>query len=160
MPRFTSRAHEAPTASRVTSRMRPALLWALAVLAGAVVLFPFDWLGNVWPAYGAIFDQVFASAQSHMFGHAVLFFIAGSLVLAAMPRLRHRPLLFLGVMVLLSLAEEGIQSLFKAQLPRLGDGRDLLLDLVGYASAYAVAGVRQRIRPAWSAQRRLLARRR
>lgn len=118
-----------------------AWLWALALVAGVLVLFPFDWLANVWPAYAAIFDRVFVSAGSHMIGHALLFCIAGLLVLIAIPALRPRPVLYLGVMVLASLAEESIQSLFKLHVPTPGDGRDLLMDLIGYASAYAVTTV-------------------
>jgi hypothetical protein len=51
-------------------------LWPLAI--GAVlVLFPFDWPGNIWPAYQQIFERVFVGAREHHIGHSTLFFIVG-----------------------------------------------------------------------------------
>jgi hypothetical protein len=41
-------------------------------------------------------------------------------------------------MALGALGEEALQSLFKRQLPTLGDGRDLLFDLAGFTAAYLV----------------------
>jgi len=77
------------------------LLPGLALLAAAVlVLFPFDWLGNVWPWYAQIFDVVFATPLSHMIGHATIFFIASVLVLISFPALRYRPVLYFALMLL------------------------------------------------------------
>ncbi len=129
---------------------------ALAVLGGALaialaavlVLFPFDWLGNVWPAYASVFDLVFATALSHLVGHATLFFLCGCLVLIALPALRAHPSRYLGVMLLGAFAQEGIQDLFKLQLPTAWDGRDLLLDLTGIVAAYLALLLARRIVPA------------
>jgi len=115
------------------------LLPGLAALFVVVlVLFPFDWLGNVWPAYGHIFDIVFATPQSHMIGHATLFFIASLLILFSFPSLRHRPVLYFTIMLLGAVGEEALQSLFKLHLPTIWDGRDLLLDSVGITVGYIV----------------------
>jgi hypothetical protein len=123
------------TNKRFPSTIQPRLLW-FALAAIVLVLFPFDWLGQVWPAYGQVFDQVFATAISHEIGHATLFFIAALLILSSFPALRSRPLRYFVVMVLGALGEEALQSLFKLQLPTIWDGRDLLLDLVGIVTAY------------------------
>jgi hypothetical protein len=109
---------------------------APALVAGALVLFPFDWLADVWPAYARLFDVVFATALAHHIGHATIFFLAGLLALLALPGLRARPALYLAIMALGALGEEALQSVFKLHLPTLGDGRDLLFDLAGFTVAY------------------------
>lgn len=120
------------------------------LMAGVLVLFPFDWLANVWPAYARLFDVVFATALAHHIGHATIFFLAGLLALFAFPALRPHPWLYLGVMALGALGEEALQSLFKLHLPTLGDGRDLLFDLIGFVAAYIVIGVWRRFTKAES----------
>ena len=109
-----------------------------AALAGILVLFPFDWLAEVWPAYAALFDRVFVNARAHMVGHATLFGIAGLLVLYAFPALRARPGRYLLVMALGAVGQEALQALAKREMPTIYDGRDLLLDLVGFVAAYLV----------------------
>ena len=106
--------------------------------AAVLVLFPFDWLGNVWPWYAQIFDVVFATALAHMIGHATIFFIASVLVLYSFPVLRYRSVLYLAIMLLGAVGEEALQSLFKFVLPTMWDGRDLLLDSVGIIVGYGV----------------------
>ena len=70
-------------------------LWPLAI--GAVlVLFPFDWLGNIWPAYQQVFERVFVGAREHHIGHSTLFFIVGLIVLLSFPTLRTRPIFISG----------------------------------------------------------------
>ncbi len=101
-----------------------------------LVLFPFDWLGNVWPAYAHIFDIVFATPLSHMIGHATLFFIASLLILFSFPALRRRPVLYFTIMLIGAICEEALQSLFKLSLPTIWDGRDLLLDSLGIIVGY------------------------
>ncbi len=77
---------------RVMRTIRLHALW-LALLAAVLVLFPFDWLSEVWPAFGRIFDRIFVSEREHTIGHATLFWLAGLLVLCSMPQLRRHPLL-------------------------------------------------------------------
>ncbi len=129
---------------------------APALVAGGLVLFPFDWLADVWPAYGRLFDVVFATALAHHVGHATIFFVAGLVALLALAALRARPALYFAVMTLSALGEETLQSLFKLHLPTLGDGRDLLFDLAGFTAAYVAIYVvtlgrrpRARQRQAW-----------
>ena len=123
--------------SRKWARKRA--FWLLpALLAAVLVLFPFDWLGSIWPAYAQVFDVVFATALAHEIGHAALFGIAGLLVLFSFPRLRQQPFLYLVIMALGAVGEEALQDLFKLTPPSIWDGRDLLLDLIGFAVAYII----------------------
>ncbi|HLZ61411.1 MAG TPA: hypothetical protein VKR06_31065 [Ktedonosporobacter sp.] len=121
----------------ISKKLALRILWPL-LGAAVLVLFPFDWLGEVWPAYGQLFDIVFATALAHHIGHATIFFIAAVLILYAFPALLARPLLYLLLLLLGALAEEALQSLFKLQLPNWGDGRDLMYDFIGIVLAYAI----------------------
>jgi hypothetical protein len=115
----------------------------VAAVAGILVLFPFDWLVEVWPAYAAVFDRVFVNAQAHLIGHATLFGVAGLLVLYAFPPLRGRPGRYLLVMAMGAVGQEALQALAKREMPTIYDGRDLLLDLTGFVAAYLLAaGIR------------------
>ncbi len=113
------------------------LLWLLLV-AIVVVLFPFDWLSQEWPAFGQVFDRVFVTARDHAIGHTTLFFIAALLVLFAVPVLRSRPVLYFILMVAGAIGEEAFQGLSKQQLPTIWDGRDVLFDALGFTIAYIV----------------------
>jgi hypothetical protein len=44
-------------------------LWPL-VIGAVLVLFPFDWLSNIWPAYQQVFERVFFGAREHHIGHS------------------------------------------------------------------------------------------
>jgi hypothetical protein len=112
-------------------------LWPLAI-GLVLVLFPFDWLANVWPAYRQAFEQVFVGARGHHIGHSALFFIVGLLVLINFPSLRSRPLLYFGLLISAAIAQEAVQDLFKFVLPDLTDSLDLLFDAVGFTIAYLV----------------------
>ncbi len=111
--------------------------WSLA-LGLAVVLFPFDWLSEAWPAFGAVFDRVFVTARDHAIGHTTLFFLLGMLALLSLTRLRLHPVIYTGLLVPIALGQEALQSIFKQEAPRLGDGRDLLFDLLGWSLALGV----------------------
>jgi hypothetical protein len=113
-------------------------LWPLAI-GLVLVLFPFDWLSNVWPAYRQVFEQVFVGAREHHIGHVTLFIIVGLMILLSFPALRARPLLYFGLLISAALAQEAVQDLFKLQIPDLVDGLDLLFDTVGFSIAYLVA---------------------
>ena len=112
-------------------------LWPLAI-GVVLVLFPFDWLGNVWPAYRQVFEQVFVGAREHHIGHSTLFLIVGLIVLLSFPALRTRPVLYFGLMISAAIAQELVQDIFKFVLPDLSDGTDLLFDAVGFAIAYLI----------------------
>jgi hypothetical protein len=112
-------------------------LWPLAI-GLVLILFPFDWLANVWPAYRQAFEQVFVGAREHHISHSALFFIVGLLVLVNFPSLRSRSLFYFGLLISAARAQEAVQDLFKFVLPNLTDSLDLLFDAVGFTIAYLV----------------------
>ncbi len=126
------------TGDRRAQNIRRALLIGGPLAAASLVLFPFDWLGEVWPGYAQVFDVVFATPLSHIIGHAALFGLTGLVLLLAVPALRARPAAFLAVMVAGALTEEAIQALAKHAWPTWWDGRDLVMDMVGAVVALAL----------------------
>ncbi len=120
--------------------------WPALVLGGiglVLVVFPFDWLANVWPGYAQIFDRVFVTARDHAVGHTTLFCLVGLIVQSLFPTLRSRPLLFVGLMMLGALAQESVQSISNHELQHLSDLRDFGFDLLGVTLALVIGwGVR------------------
>src|SRR5260370_4478082 len=86
-------------------------LWPLAI-ALVLVLFPFDWLANVWPPYRQVFEQVFVGARAHHIGHSTLFFIVGLLVLVSFPSFLSRPLLYFVLLSSAGIPQESMPDLF------------------------------------------------
>jgi hypothetical protein len=115
----------------------PVRLWPLLVGLG-IVLFPFDWLSEVWPAFGSLFNLVFVSAREHFLGHATMFFLLSLLALLSVPALRLRPARYVRLMLLVGVGQETVQALFKQEHPTIFTGRDLLYDLTGIIAAYLV----------------------
>jgi hypothetical protein len=112
-------------------------LWPLPI-GVVLVLFPFDWLGKVWPAYEQVFERVFVGAREHHFGHSTLFFIVGMILLLSFPTLRTRPVFYFGLMLSAAIAQELVQDLFKFVAPDLFDSLDLLFDAIGFTIAYLI----------------------
>jgi cytochrome c biogenesis protein CcdA len=134
-----------PSAKRSLLKKALVRLWPF-LIALAIVLFPFDWLTEVWPAYRQVFDRVFVTARDHAIGHSTLFFLLGLFALVVSPALRKHPLLYLGLMLLVMLGQEALQSIFKQELPNIFDGRDILFDLLGVIVAFAVMWTWQWVR--------------
>jgi len=134
-----------PSAKRSLLKKALMRLWPF-LIALAIVLFPFDWLTEVWPAYRQVFDRVFVTARDHAIGHSALFFLLGLFALVVSPALRIRPLLYLGLMLLVALGQEALQSIFKQELPNIYDGRDILFDLLGVMVAFVVMWTWQWVR--------------
>jgi len=126
-----------PSAKRSLLKKALMRLWPF-LIALAIVLFPFDWLTEVWPAYRQVFDRVFVTARDHAIGHSALFFLLGLFALVVSTALRIRPLLYLCLMLLVALGQEALQSIFKQELPNIYDGRDILFDLLGVMVAFVV----------------------
>jgi len=126
-----------PSAKRSLLKKALGRLWPF-LIALAIVLFPFDWLTQVWPAYRQVFDRVFVTARDHAIGHSALFFLLGMFALVVSPALRKRPFLYLGLMLLVALGQEALQSIFKQELPNIYDGRDILFDVLGVTVAFVV----------------------
>lgn len=116
----------------------------LLVLVGLFVLaalFPYGWLADQWPAFGAGFNAVFGSELGHLIGHSGIFFSAGLGLLWVAPALRARLPLFLGILLGLGIAQEGIQLVYKGFAP----GRAELFDLLTDVTAGFVAWVLVRV---------------
>lgn len=112
--------------------------WPIALLL-AILWFPFDWLSEVWPAFGVPFRQVFRNAHDHFIGHSVFFFIIGSLILLYLPRLRRRLDWYLLGLVIAALLQETIQALFRGQIPTFNDFNAFRGDALGGISAWMVS---------------------
>ena len=104
----------------------------------ALILFPFGWLGELWPAFGRGLDLVFSTDGRHAVGHAALFCLLGSVTLVVLPQLHARPVRYLGMLLLVGVGQELFQMLYKGRLLLFDDGRDLLTDLAGIVVAFAV----------------------
>src|SRR4029077_4469892 len=108
------------SSSRVSAFRRQSL--ALLRVGRAVLLllgilwFPFDWLSEVWPAFGAPFHMVFRSAHDHFVGHTVFFLIVGLLLLAYIPVLRW-PYWYIPALALAALAQETVQAFARGAAP-------------------------------------------
>jgi hypothetical protein len=129
-------------ASRFSSITRPwgvQVRWWPLLVGLAIVLFPLDWLAGVWPAYGRVFDVVFVTARDHFIGHVTLYVLMGLLVLLSLPVLRVRPVFYFGLMLLLGVCQETIQTIFHQEGPVIYSVRDILVyDLTGITLAYVV----------------------
>ena len=112
----------------------------------ALTLFPFGWLGQMWPAFGRALDGVFSNDARHAVGHASLFFLLGLMALGLLPRLRARPWRYLGFMLLVGTGQEFFQMLYKGRLLLFDDSRDLLTDMVGVLVALLVVWGWERLR--------------
>jgi hypothetical protein len=109
--------------------------WPVALLLG-ILWFPFDWLAQAWPAFGNPFRRVFRDAHDHFVGHTVFFFIVGAAVLAYLPTLRRKPLLYFSGLVLAALVQETVQAFFRHQLPTYTDYNAFKGDALGGACAF------------------------
>ena len=127
------------------------LALCLAGLAAVLVLFPFDWLSDIWPAYAFAFDRVFATSLAHHIGHTSLFFLAGLLVLCSIERLRNHPFHYTILLLAGSFGEEFFQSLSKWQRPNIGDVRDIGFDTLGFVLAYLLFWICWPRRKFWKA---------
>jgi|SRR5579862_1222238 hypothetical protein len=113
----------------------PVRLWP--VLVGlCIVLFPFDWLSDVWSPFGHLFDQVFVSEVQHAIGHTIMFLLMGLLALLSVLALRLHLARYFGLVLLVGVAQETLQDLSRRLPPNIYEARDLFFDLLGGALAY------------------------
>lgn len=112
---------------------------ALGVLG--LALFPFGWLGGVWPKFGRRLDRVFATDWDHAIGHSGLFFILGLLALIFFPSLRARPWRYIALLSAVGIGQEAFQLLYKGRLMLFDHGRDLATDLLGIVAALAIVWI-------------------
>jgi hypothetical protein len=103
-------------------------LWPLLALGG-LVLFPFGWLGEVWPPFGRVLDWGFATKREHAVGHSIMFGLLGLLLLTVFPLLQARLGLYLGAILAAGIGQETFQLLYKNRPLVFDDFRDLAVDL-------------------------------
>lgn len=108
------------------------------ILMLVITLFPFAWLGELFPAFGDCLEHIFATEMSHAIGHSIMFFTLGLLVLAVFPLLRTRPGLYVGLILLAGIGQEAFQLLYKQRSLVFDDARDMGVDLGGLLIAFAV----------------------
>jgi hypothetical protein len=124
---------------RDTNRIPTSMRLAPLLVLLALTLFPFGWLGQLWPAFGRGLAGVFSTDGRHALGHAALFCMLGLAALAVLPHLHARPVRYLVLLLLVGVGQELFQMLYKGRLLLFDDGRDLLTDLAGIVVAFAFA---------------------
>jgi hypothetical protein len=110
--------------------------WPVFLLL-AILWFPFDWLSEVWPAFGVPFRMVFRNAHDHFIGHTVFFLVVGLLMLAYAAPLR-RAYWYFPAVVLAALAQETIQALARGAAPTFTDFNAFRGDALGGVAAFAL----------------------
>jgi hypothetical protein len=108
--------------------------WLLLLV---ILWFPFDWLSQVWPAFGVPFRAVFHNARNHFIGHTVFFFVIGILILAILPASRRLYWYVLGL-VIAAFVQESIQAVFRHEIPTFADFNAFQGDALGGLSAWLV----------------------
>lgn len=83
--------------------------------------------------------MLFKNAHDHFIGHAILFLIAGSLILKYLPFFRHRPYWYFLALIVAALIQETIQAFFRGQLPIFNDFNAFKGDALGGLSAFALS---------------------
>jgi hypothetical protein len=115
------------------------LVTALPIVTALIFLwFPFDWLSEVWPAFGVPFRILFHDQRSHLIGHAIFFFLIGLFVLFRLPNLQSKPILYVGGLILAALIQETVQAVFRQQMPRFDDLNAFKGDALGGIAAFAL----------------------
>jgi len=132
--KLSSTSHVQAIRQRITKLLQ--LGWPVLLLLG-ILWFPFDWLSEVWPAFGIPFRMVFRNAHDHFIGHAVFFLIVGLLLLAYAPALR-RPYWYFPALAVAALAQETVQALFRGELPTFTDTNAFAGDAIGSLTAFAL----------------------
>ena len=103
------------------------LLWVLGIL------FPMAFLGRSWPAFGRVFDLLFAPDWVHVVMHAFLYLVLG-ILLATWRRPAGVPAFLLQVVLVLLVGvfHEALQCLTAGRWPGWGPELfDLGIDLSG-----------------------------
>ncbi|MFV9506282.1 MAG: hypothetical protein AB4911_17160 [Oscillochloridaceae bacterium umkhey_bin13] len=117
--------------------MKRQYLVLLVILIGLAV-FPFGWLTYVSPVANTVGQFFFPNELAHNIGHALLFASLGLVLLALVPTLRQRPLLYGAIILLIGMAQEGVQLIYKQRGVAINDLRDLLIDLSAAAIVYGL----------------------
>ncbi len=104
------------------------LLMILAAMIG-LVIFPYGWLAQTWPAFAQVTNRLFSSELSRVIGHTTMFMLLGTAVLHIFPCLQRRQWLYLALMLSIGLIQESLQLVsFKGRPFSLAEIADLIVD--------------------------------
>ena len=123
---------------------RPAIL--LLWIAG--ILFPMAWLTRFSATYSRLFERVFNPLWVHALMHALLFAVLAYLVArhmagrAVAARRWRTAVLVLGIVVVIAVAQEAIQLLYKARVVGADEVLDVGIDLAGGVFGMLVGGLK------------------
>ncbi len=117
-------------------------LWIVLWLIG--ILFPMAFLGRIWPAFGRLFDTVFAPDWMHIVMHAILYAVLAGLLAAWIKPASVRAVLILsGIVLLVGCFQEGLQWLASQRgAGWSASAFDLMVDAGGAAVGLALARLR------------------
>ena len=113
--------------------MRRPALQTLILLWLIGILFPMAFLGNLWPAFGKVFNAVFAPGWMHLLMHALLYAVLGFLLAIWIRPISAKHFLSLaGVIFLVGCLHETLQLLTAGTWPGLlPELYDLMVDVSG-----------------------------
>ncbi|MFV9503879.1 MAG: hypothetical protein AB4911_04860 [Oscillochloridaceae bacterium umkhey_bin13] len=119
----------------------------LTVLIGFAV-FPFGWLAQLSSTANTVGRLFFPNELAHNISHALLFASLGVILLVTVPALRLRPMHYGAIILLIGMAQEGVQLVYKQRGVVWNDLIDLVIDLtaamVVYLLWHRATGWRQR----------------
>lgn len=121
---------------RITTTLaRRRILLALLVFA----LIPYGWLAEQNPWMQPLLYSLFATEAAHAVGHSLIFAAVGWALLACFPGLRAHPWRYLGLILLVALAQEALQLGYKGRGIIMNDFTDVGIDLVAAGTVWALA---------------------
>ncbi len=112
--------------------------YALLTALLAFALFPFGWLTKYSDFADRLIDTLFPNEAAHAVGHSLLFLAIGAALLAVFPALRRRPGRYFGLVLLVAVAQEGLQLLYKRRPVVINDITDIGVDLVAAGVMFAL----------------------
>jgi hypothetical protein len=117
------------------TRARLAPLVALLI----IILLPYGWIAEHLAWLDAVVELLFATEAAHAAGHTLIFAAVGAALLGIFPALLARPWLYFGLILVVALAQEGLQLLTKGRGIVLNDVTDIGTDLVAAGVSFALA---------------------
>ena len=107
------------------------------------ILFPMAFLGRVWPAFGRLFNAIFAADWAHVVMHGFLYLVLGVLLTLGLKPARARTyLLLFGLALVVGVLHEGIQLLAAGVWTSWGaELLDISVDLIGAGLGIGLAAV-------------------
>ena len=107
-----------------------------------LALFPVGWLGEIWLPANLLASWLFDSVEAHAVGHTLVFLVVGGTALTVFPPLASKPGRYLAIMLLMGVAQECFQLLYKQRPIAFDDVRDLGPDMLGAVVALVVVRTR------------------